>query len=92
MERAESARQIAAEAIRLGDELQRSVRDYATVLRHFGDSPEQAVVNVKTIAFEAAQTMDYPLRIRPLDRQGLVNDLVRWTVAAYFDGGSETRP
>lgn len=89
-ERAESAKQSAAEVLRLSDELQRTVRDYAAVLRAIGESPEQAVVNAKAIAFEAAQTIDHPLRIRPLDRQGVVNDLVRWMIAAYF--GAQTQP
>lgn len=76
--------QSATEACRLDDELQRSVRDYAAVLRQLGEPPEQAVVSVKEIAWEAAQTISHPLRVRPLERQGLVNDLVRWTIGAYF--------
>jgi uncharacterized coiled-coil DUF342 family protein len=84
IEAAESARQAAAEALRLDDELQRTVRSYAALLQQLGEPPETAVVSVKEIAWEAAQMLDNPLRVRPLERQGLVNDLVRWTVAAYF--------
>src|SRR5689334_14573735 len=58
-ERAEQARKTSDDVVHLSQELEQMVRAYAATLRQIGESPEQAVVSVKTIAFEAAQAIEH---------------------------------
>lgn len=80
------ARVIASKDLR--DRLHAMVVKHARLSRALGEPPEQAIIEVKTLASAAiAEVRASVPTIDVRDAQKLRDDLVRWTIDAYFGVG-----
>jgi hypothetical protein len=72
----------------LRDRLRAMVVKHARLTRALGETPEQAIVEVKTVASGAVDDVRASTRtFDQHDAQMLRDDLVRWTIDAYFGVG-----
>jgi hypothetical protein len=78
----------AAGAKQLRAALRGSVQGYATVLRHLGEPAERAVILVKELADEAARDIGADAYTLRPDFKPLRDQLVRWTIEAYYTTAS----
>ena len=75
-----------AKALRL--RLREVVSEHAKLSRRIGEPPEQTVVRIKEAATEAvALARTKAAAVDPFEAQHLRDQLVRWTLDAYFSDG-----
>lgn len=72
-----------ADLRRVATELQQSITAYANALQTLGRPIAHAIEDVRSIAEEAMQRVPAATAIRAAEREGLVRDLVIWTVDTY---------
>lgn len=69
----------------LREELRNAVAQHARVARALGDSPERVVLQIKSATADAvAAAYSQSTSILPLHERLLREDLVSWTIQAYF--------
>ncbi|HEY3584923.1 MAG TPA: hypothetical protein VGL90_11160, partial [Casimicrobiaceae bacterium] len=79
---------LVAASTELRDRLRAMVVKHARLTRALGEPPEQAIVEVKTLATAAIDEVRAGrTKIDNRDAQMLRDDLVRWTIDAYFGIG-----
>jgi hypothetical protein len=69
---------LSAEVASARDTLRRAVVAYVQSLRGAGATPVQAILRVKGAVVPE-------LTLAPHDRRACVDDIVRWTIKAYYD-------
>ena len=80
------ARVVASKDLR--DRLRAMVVKHARLTRALGEPPDQAIIEVKTLASAALADVRASLpTVDTRDAQKLRDDLVRWTIDAYFGVG-----
>ncbi|HTI63791.1 MAG TPA: hypothetical protein VL524_09765 [Gemmatimonadaceae bacterium] len=72
----------------LRDRLRAMVVKHARLTRALGEPPEQAILEVKTLASAAVDDVRASVEtVDTREAQALRDDLVRWTIDAYFGVG-----
>lgn len=86
--RAVEAEALVATSKELRDHLRAMVVKHARLTRALGETPEHAVIEVKSLASAAVDDVRASrTTIDTRDAQMLRDDLVRWTIDAYFGIG-----
>jgi hypothetical protein len=76
---------VSDEATVVRDELRSAVAEHARAARALGDSPETVVLQIKSTTADAvAAAYSQASAILPLQERLLREDLVSWTIQAYF--------
>lgn len=85
VEQRDTAAMASGEAASLRDDLRDAIAQHAQVARALGDSPESVVLQIKSTAADAvAAAHSQASAILPLHERLLREDLVSWTIRAYF--------
>jgi hypothetical protein len=68
------------------EELQTTIANHARLMRQSGEPPEAVIVRVKEVTEAASREIFAEKRLLDWSRvASLRNDVVRWSVAAYYD-------